>query len=133
MRSPQNLLEATEIFNDEAKSHEWFQRLRWPDGIIPCPACAHTEQYFLATQDRRKCKGCGKQFSVKVGTIFEDSPLSIGKWLLAVWLIVNVKKGISSCEVGRRLGITQKSAWFIAHRIRLALANCSIANLGGPF
>ena len=79
------------------------------------------EHYYLKTQKRWKCKECAKQFSVKVGTIFEDSPISLDKWLVALWMLVNCKNGISSYEVGRDLGLTQKSAWFVLQRLRLAL------------
>ncbi len=100
--------------------------LRWPDGVIGCPVCGDTAHYYLATQRRWKCKSCSKQFSVKVGTIFEDSPLGLDKWLIAVWLITNAKNGISSYEIHRALGVTQKTAWFMLHRIRLAMQNGSM-------
>ena len=99
----------------------------WP-GL---PEVRQNEHYYLATQKRWKCKACKKQFSVKVGTIFEDSPISLDKWLMALWMLVNCKNGISSYEVGRDLGITQKSAWFVLHRLRLALQNGSMEKLGG--
>ena len=100
--------------------------MRWPNGPV-CPKCGHGEHYYLATQKRWKCKKCSKQFSVKVGTIFEDSPISLDKWLAALWMLVNCKNGISSYEVGRDLGLTQKSAWFVLHRLRLGIAG-EIAN-----
>jgi transposase-like protein len=93
---------------------------RWPDGPV-CPRCQALEPRFISTRRVWECKGCKKQFSVKVGTIFEDSPLSLGKWLAAVWLITNAKNGISSYEIHRALDITQKSAWFMLHRVRLAM------------
>jgi transposase-like protein len=86
----------------------------------------------MPTQRRWKCRTCKKQFSVKVGTIFEDSAIGLDKWLIALWMLVNCKNGISSYEVGRDLGITQKSAWFVMHRLRLALQNRSLVKLGGP-
>jgi transposase-like protein len=104
--------------------------MRWPNGPV-CPKCGHGEHYYLATQKRWKCKKCAKQFSVKVGTIFEDSPISLDKWLTALWMLVNCKNGISSYEVGRNLGITQKSAWFVLHRLRLALQEQSLVKIGG--
>ena len=106
--------------------------MRWPDGPV-CPHCQSKEHYYLATQKRWKCKACRKQFSVKVGTIFEDSPIPLQKWLPALWLLVSAKNGVSSYEIHRALGITQKSAWFVLHRLRLALKRKDFAfKLGGP-
>jgi transposase-like protein len=129
---PKTLQEAIKHFADEQVCIDAVASLRWPDGPI-CPKCGGKEHYYLATQRRWKCKakGCAKQFSVKVGTIFEDSPISLDKWLAALWMLVNCKNGISSYEVGRDLGITQKSAWFVLHRLRLALQNGSMEKLGG--
>ena len=121
---PKTLQEAIRYFSDEQVCIDTIAALRWPKGPV-CPKCAKTEHYYLATQKRWKCKACKKQFSVKVGTIFEDSPISLDKWLMALWMVVNCKNGISSYEVGRDLGITQKSAWFVLHRLRLALQTVS--------
>jgi len=126
---PQSLLEATRLFSNPDSAHAHLRDLRWPDGVISCPNCKGTAHYFLATQRRWKCKGCKKQFSVKVGTIFEDSPLGLDKWLIAVWLVTNAKNGISSCEIARSLEVTQKTAWFMLHRIRLAMQQGSIEKL----
>src|SRR5438445_12122117 len=93
--------------------------------------CGSTEYSYLATRRLWKCKGCQKQYSVKLGTIFEDSPLGLDKWLPAVWLIANSKNGISSHELGRALGTTQKSAWFMLHRIRLAMQTGSFEKFSG--
>lgn len=120
MHSPQTLIEVIRYFSDPMVCIEYVARLRWPNGVA-CPQCGCLDLSWLTTRRIWKCKGCKKQFSVKVGTIFEDSPLGLDKWLAGVWLITNAKNGISSCEVARALGITQKSAWFMAHRIRLAL------------
>ncbi len=117
------------MFSDADKAHDFFVKLRWPDGVIPCPECQKTAHYYLATQKRWKCKGCGKQFSVKVGTIFEKSPLGLDKWLMAMWLITNAKNGISSCEIHRALEVTQKTAWFMLHRIRMAMTNGTFERL----
>src|SRR6202008_4964838 len=95
--------------------------LRWPEGVIPCPSCGCSEHYFLSTRKVWKCKACKKQFSIKVGTIFEDSPIKLSKWLPTIWLLSNCKNGISSYEVHRAIGVTQKTAWFMLHRIRLAM------------
>src|SRR5437016_616309 len=127
---PKTLQQAIRHFSNEQVCIDTIAGLRWPNGPV-CPKCDHTEHYYLATQKRWKCKKCSKQFSVKVGTIFEDSPISLDKWLIALWLLVNCKNGVSSYEVGRDLGITQKSAWFVLHRLRLALQSGSMGKLGG--
>jgi transposase-like protein len=127
---PKTLQEATKYFSDEQVCINTIAKMRWPNGP-ECPRCHHNEHYYLATQKRWKCKACAKQFSVKVGTIFEDSPISLDKWLVALWMLVNCKNGISSYEVGRALGLTQKSAWFVLHRLRLALQEKSLVKLGG--
>src|ERR1700682_5589728 len=127
---PKTLQQAIRYFSDEQVCIDTVAALRWPNGPV-CPKCGHNEQYYLATQKRWKCKKCGKQFSVKVGTIFEDSPIPLDKWLTALWMLVNCKNGISSYEVGRDLGLTQKSAWFVLHRLRLALQSGSMEKLGG--
>ena len=131
MHTPKTLREAVRYFADEQICIDTVAELRWPNGPV-CHWCGlQDKHYYLATQRRWKCKGCKKQFSVKVGTIFEDSPISLDKWLIALWMLVNCKNGISSYEVGRDLGITQKSAWFVLHRLRLALQNGSIVKVGG--
>ena len=127
---PKTLQQAIRYFADEQVCIDTVAAMRWPSGPI-CPKCEHREHYYLATQKRWKCKKCGKQFSVKVGTIFEDSPISLDKWLAALWMLVNCKNGISSYEVGRDLGLTQKSAWFVLHRLRLALQKSSLVKIGG--
>ena len=117
---PETLIEAIIYFSDIDVCTDFVAQMRWPDGPA-CERCGGMEHSYLSTRRVWKCKGCKRQFSVKVGTIFEDSPLGLNKWLPAVWLIANSKNGISSHELGRSLGITQKSAWFMLHRIRLAL------------
>ena len=130
MDTPKTLQQAIRYFSDEQVCIDTIAKMRWPNGPV-CPKCGHGEHYYLATQKRWKCKKCAKQFSVKVGTIFEDSPISLDKWLTALWMLVNCKNGISSYEVGRNLGITQKSAWFVLHRLRLALQEQSLVKVGG--
>lgn len=120
---PKTLLEAIKYFADEEVCVRTLSALRWPDGVIPCHSCGCTESYYLGTRRVWKCKGCKKQFSIKVGTIFEDSPISLAKWLPAVWMICGAKNGISSYELHRALGVTQKTAWFMLHRIRMAMQN----------
>lgn len=129
-QEPTTLLEAVRYFSDLDVCTEYVAKLRWPDGPV-CPRCESTEYSYLKTRRLWKCKSCKKQYSVKVGTIFEDSPLGLDKWLPAVWLIANAKNGISSHEVGRALGVTQKSAWFMLHRIRLAMQSRTFNMLDG--
>lgn len=129
MNVPKTLQEAIRYFADEQNCINLIAAIRWPEGKPACPSCAFKSHYWLATQKRWKCKGCGRQFSVKRGTIFEDSPLSLDKWLAALWMLVNCKNGVSSWEIHRALGITQKSAWFMLHRLRLALRSRSIVKL----
>jgi len=131
MEKPKTLQQAIRYFSDEQVCIDTVAKLRWPNGA-ECPACGHKEHYYLATQKRWKCKDCRRQFSVKLGTIFEDSPIKLDKWLAALWMLVNCKNGISSYEIGRALGITQKSAWFVMHRLRLALQIGTIRKMGGP-
>jgi transposase-like protein len=128
---PKTLQQAIKFFSDELFCVNFVASLRWADGIAVCPRCEKTETSFLTTRNMWKCKACKKQFSVKVGTIFEDSPIGLDKWLTAMWLISNAKNGISSYEIHRAIGVTQKTAWFMAHRIRLAMENGSFIKLSG--
>lgn len=121
MNAPRSLKEAIEYFADAERAFQYAVSLRWPDGKIYCPRCSHTEHSFIKTRHLWYCKGCKRQFSVKVGTIFEDSAIGLDKWLTATWMLVNCRNGISSHELARVLMITQKSAWFMLQRIRLAL------------
>jgi transposase-like protein len=130
MEYPKTLQEAIRYYSDEQTSIDAVASLRWPNGV-DCPHCHATEPYYLKTQKRWKCRSCRKQFSVKVGTIFEDSAIPLQKWLPALWLIVNSKNGISSWELHRALGVTQKSAWFMLQRLRLAMKDNSMFKLGG--
>ncbi len=120
---PTTLIEAVRHYSDITVCNEYLAKIKWPDGVITCPKCGGTHCGRIATRNMLRCntKGCRKQFSYKVGTIFEDSPLGLDKWFVAVWCITNCKNGISSCELGRALGVTQKTAWFMLHRIRLAM------------
>src|SRR5918999_582093 len=117
---PSNLLEAVTYFSDLDVATDFVAKLRWPDGPV-CPRCGGTEHSFLTTRRIWKCKACKRQFSIKVGTIFEDSPLGLDKWLPTVWMIANCKNGVSSHEIARSIGVTQKTAWFMLQRIRLAM------------
>jgi transposase-like protein len=130
--APTTLLEAVIYFADDDVALAFLANLRWPDGKQTCPKCgAIGEHYFLAKQRRWKCRECRKQFSVKIGTIFEDSPIDLSKWLSAMWFIVNAKNGTSSHELGRAIGVTQKTAWFMLHRIRLAVQSESFDEMDG--
>jgi transposase-like protein len=117
---PTSLIEAIRYFSDLDVCNDFVAKLRWPNGPV-CPRCGCVEYSYLTTRRVWKCKACKKQYSVKLGAIFEESRLGLDKWLPAVWLVANSKNGISSHELGRALGITQKSAWFMLHRIRLAM------------
>ena len=119
---PNTLLEAVTYFADLERCREFMVALRWPDGVR-CPTCGHDRVSWLAGVNRWQCskRHPQRQFTMKTGTILEDSPLPFSKWLPALWLIVNCKNGISSYEVARAIGVTQKTAWFMGHRIRLAL------------
>ena len=122
------LLEAVQYFSDPDRALDFVVHMRWPNGVR-CPHCGVDSVGIIATRRIWRCKSCKKQFSVKVGTIFEDSPIGLDKWLPALWMLVNSKNGISSYEVGRALGLTQKTAWFMLHRIRLAMQTGSFEKM----
>lgn len=128
-RLPRTLMEAVRYFDDPDTCVEFVADLRWPDGPT-CPKCGSQEYSWLTTRRLWKCKSCKRQYSVKAGTIFEDSPIPLDKWLCAIWLIANSKNGISSYELGRSIGLSQKSAWFVLHRIRLAMATGTFEMMG---
>lgn len=130
---PQTLHDAIRYFADEDRALQFMAAIRWPDGVVKCPTCGSTEVSFLATRRLWKCKTkhAKQQFSVKVGTVLEDSPIKLDKWLSAFWLIANAKNGISSYELHRSIGVTQKSAWFMLHRIRLSMQDGSIEQMKG--
>lgn len=130
---PQTLMEAMRFFADKGMAHEFMVQLRWPDGLVKCPRCASADVAFVRTRRVWECKCCEtkRQFSVKTGTIFEESPLGLDKWLATIWLIANAKNGVSSYEVHRGVGVTQKTAWFMLHRIRLAMRTGTFAKFAG--
>jgi transposase-like protein len=119
---PETLIDAVRYFADADITTDFFVAMRWPNGVC-CPHCGSTDVSYLKNQRRWQCreKHPRRQFSAKVGTIFEESPMGLDKWFVAVWCITNAKNGISSCELARALGITQKSAWFMLHRVRHAM------------
>lgn len=129
-RIPQTLLEAVTYFADERAAWQCVVNRRWANGVA-CPLCGCVHVHLIESRLTWRCNGCKKQFSVKVGTIFEASPIPFSKWLPAMWLIANAKKGISSCELARALKVTQKTAWFMLHRIRLTFQNGSLEKLSG--
>ena len=131
MDAPKTLQNAIIYFSDPDRCFQYAINLRWPNGVICCPRCGSEKHSFIKTRRIWFCSGCKKQFTLKVGTIFEDSPLGLDKWMCAYWMLCNSKNGISSCEVARSLGITQKSAWFMLHRIRKTLQDDSAAKLSG--
>src|SRR5216683_2272582 len=132
VHEPQTLQDAITYFADPDNCLNYLASKRWPRGVV-CPTCGRTDVIFLANQRRWKCRQIHtkQQFSVKVGTVMEDSPIGLDKWLAAMWQIVNCKNGISSYEVAKAIGVTQKSAWFMDHRIRLALMSGSFEKLSG--
>lgn len=130
--SPKTLHAAILHFSNLGVCQDALVAARWPDGVI-CPTCGSREVGYLTNQRRWQCsaKHQRRQFSVKVGTIFEDSPISLSKWFTAIWLIQSAKNGISSYEIHRAIGVTQKTAWFMLHRIRLAMQTKSFNKIGG--
>jgi transposase-like protein len=133
MESPKTLQEAIQFFGDYENCRQFLASVRWLDGQVRCPYCGSEKVTYLAKARVYRCYGAHskQKFSLKVGTVFEDSPIALEKWLPAVWLVVNCKNGISSYELHRALGVTQKSAWFMLHRIRLAMQSKSFDKLGG--
>ena len=131
MKKPKTLQQAIVYFSDAQRAFDYAVSLRWPNGKVTCPRCDSEKHSFIKTRRIWFCYGCKKQFTVKVGTVFEDSALGLDKWMTAVWMLINCKNGISSYELARALGVTQKSAWFMLHRIRLVLQGRSTVKLGG--
>src|SRR5438552_16421781 len=129
---PTTLQEAIVYFSKPENCREYLVARRWPNGVT-CPRCGSQNVLFLEKYNRWHCrqKHDAPQFTLKTGTIFEDSPIGLDKWLAAMWLIVNCKNGVSSYEISRSLGVTQKTAWFMDHRIRLALGMASLGKLSG--
>src|SRR5215467_2838285 len=133
MKDIKTLQQAIQHFSNFDNCREFMISVRWSDGKVRCPACDSEKVTYLEKARLYRCYGDHpkQKFSLKVGTVFEDSPLPLEKWLPAVWLLVSCKNGISSYEIHRALGVTQKSAWFMLHRIRLAVQSKSFVKLGG--
>src|ERR1051326_4484729 len=121
--TPTTLQEAVVFFSVYQNCHNFMVSLRWPDGKVKCPRCGSDDVSWLPNAKVFKCyqKHERQKFSLKVGTIFEDSPIPLQKWLPVMWLISSAKNGIASWEVHRAIGVTQKTAWFMLHRARLAM------------
>jgi transposase-like protein len=128
---PKTLKEAILYYADEDRCLELLMAARWPDGVVVCPYCQGTNIGFVRSRRLFQCKGCRKQYSIKVGTYMEDSPLPLSTWLPAMWLLTNAKNGISSHEVARALGVTQKTAWFMMHRVRLSFGDTDHEDMSG--
>jgi transposase-like protein len=133
MDAIKTLQQAIIHFSNYENCYELMAHLRWPDGKVKCPHCGSEHVTYLAKNRVWKCYAGHKKpkFSLKTGTVFEDSPLGLEKWLPALWLVVNCKNGISSCELAKDLGVTQKTAWFMAHRLRFALKDGGFGLLSG--
>lgn len=132
MKAPETLLEAVQYFSNPENALQFFIQVRWPNGVT-CRSCGSKAVTYLANARVWKCKTVHpkQKFSAKIGTIFEDSPIGLEKWLPAMWLAANCKNGISSYELHRALGVTQKTAWFMLQRIRLAMQNGSFSKMQG--
>ncbi|MBS1713038.1 MAG: IS1595 family transposase [Armatimonadetes bacterium] len=129
-RQPTTLLDVVTYFADERRAFDHFIAHRFPNGVA-CPRCGCVNVKLIETRLVWRCNGCTRQFSAKVGTIFEDSPVPLSKWLPAMWLIANCKNGVSSYEIARDLKVTQKTAWFMMHRIRMAMETGTFEKLSG--
>ena len=123
---------AIAYFSDPQRAFDAAAEFRWPGRNITCPRCGQAKHSFIKTRRLWFCYVCKKQFTVKVGTIMEDSPLGLDKWMMALWLLANCKNGISSYELGKALGVRQNSAWFMLHRIREAMKDDDTFKFGGP-
>ena len=134
MKGPQTLQQAIQFFGDYENCRQFMIAVRWADGKVRCPYCDSEHVTYLEKARLYRCyeKHPKQKFSLKIGTVFEDSPVPLEKWLPATWLLANCKNGISSYEIASDIGVTQKSAWFMMHRIRLAMQTGTFAKMGGP-
>lgn len=131
MDAPHTLQQAIVYFSDPDRAFLYALNLRFPNGVVACPRCGSEKHSFVKTRRLWHCKGCKKQFTLRIGTIFEDSPLGLDKWMCGYWILTNSKNGISSCELARSIDVTQKSAWFMLHRIRMTLKEDATVKLSG--
>lgn len=125
------LQQAIVYFSDPDRAFQYAINFRWPNGLVTCPRCGSEKHSFIKTRRLWFCSGCKKQFTLKVGTIFEDSPIGLDKWMMVMWMLANCKNGVSSYEIARSTGVTQKTAWFMLHRIREAMKETNKAKMGG--
>jgi transposase-like protein len=134
LKTPKTLQEAVIYFSDPQRAFDFAVNLRWPDGKVVCPRCGKAKHSFIKTRRIWFCYDCKKQFTVKVKTVFEDSAIPLDKWMIAVWMLVACKNGISSYELGKTIGVTQRTAWFMLQRIRKALQDGFFGSKigGGP-
>lgn len=134
MKGPQTLQQAIQFFSEYENCRQFMISIRWSDGKVRCPYCDSEKVTYLEKARLYRCYGDHpkQKFSLKIGTVFEDSPIALEKWLPATWLLSTCRNGISSYEIGRALGVTQKSAWFMMHRIRLAMQSGTFVKMGGP-
>jgi transposase-like protein len=130
---PQTLQEAIKYFAKDDRAFEYMKNVRWPTGKVVCPRCGSEKVSFISTRKLWTCSECKtkKQFTLRIGTILEDSAIPFEKWICAFWLIANAKNGISSYEIGRSLGVTQRTGWFMLQRIRLSMQNGTIEKMSG--
>jgi transposase-like protein len=131
MKEPRTLQEAIVYFSDTQRCFDYAVKLRWLGGKVTCPRCNGTKHSFIKTRRIWFCYICKKQFTVKVGTVMEDSPITLDKWMAAFWAVANCKNGISSHELGRMIGVHQESAWFMLQRIREAMKGAVMTKIGG--
>jgi transposase-like protein len=131
MKEPKTLQQAIVYFGDPDRAFEFTKNMRWPDGNVVCPRCGIAKNSFIKTRRLWFCYACKKQFTIKVKTIMEDSPVGLDKWMTAFWLLANAKNGISSHELGRTLGVTQTTAWFMLQRIREVMKGKPSYKFGG--
>jgi len=131
MQEPGSLQEAIAYFADPERAFQYAVSVRWPDGNVTCPRCGNAKHSFVKTRKLWFCYVCQKQFTAKVGTVMEDSPIGLDKWMTAFWMLANCKNGVSSYELHRALKVRQQTAWFMLHRIREAMRDNPTAKFGG--
>ena len=131
-KAPATLLEAVQMFADPQVAHDYFLALRFPNGVA-CPrhGCGSADVAPIKNRNAWRCRDCNRQFTAKVGTIFEDSPIPFSKWLPAMWMLSACRNGVSSCEIARAIGVCQKTAWFMLHRLRHAMKTQTFERLSG--
>jgi len=132
MHEPRSLQEAIAYFADPDRAFEYAVSVRWPGGNVTCPRCGQAKHSFVKTRKLWFCYVCKKQFTAKFGTVMEDSPIGLDKWMVAFWMLANCKNGVSSYELHRALKVRQQTAWFMLHRIREAMKDDDTTKFGGP-